>query len=276
MKGNRMASLSITRAWNETSEFVRREAGLLLPIAFMFFALPNAVLQLFRPDPAEPIAEQVRAVLALLPFSMVAGAIGLIGTIALTHLALQPGASVAEALRVGVRRFLPVLAAGLIVGLGLVAAIVLLIVLLGAVGAPAGPESLVRTALPFVLLLLLGFIGLWIRLMLMTPVGTVEAAGPIAIIRRSWDLTAGHFWKLLAFVVLAMIATIVIFMVVLFIAGILIFLVAGAPEHLSAAMIMMLIVTAVLQTVFAVFAVTIIARIYAQLAGDAEVSRVFT
>ena len=31
-----MAKLSITEAWNETAEFVRREAGLLFPIAFRF------------------------------------------------------------------------------------------------------------------------------------------------------------------------------------------------------------------------------------------------
>ena len=46
-----MANLSVTGAWNETMAFMKRESGLVLPIAFLLVALPAAYvdfLQLFR------------------------------------------------------------------------------------------------------------------------------------------------------------------------------------------------------------------------------------
>ena len=47
-----MPSLSITRAWNETVEFVRQEARLLLPVAFMLVALPVALMEAIAPPDA--------------------------------------------------------------------------------------------------------------------------------------------------------------------------------------------------------------------------------
>ena len=41
-------------SWNETAEFVRREAGLLLPVSFMLLALPNALMELLIPPPPMP------------------------------------------------------------------------------------------------------------------------------------------------------------------------------------------------------------------------------
>ena len=37
-----MANLSITTAWNEAMEFFRREAGLILPVAFLLGGMLNA------------------------------------------------------------------------------------------------------------------------------------------------------------------------------------------------------------------------------------------
>jgi hypothetical protein len=275
MKGNAMATLSITKAWNETVEFVRREAGLLFPIAFMLIALPGGILQLFAPGPGASQAEQVRAVLMLIPFGVVAGVIGLIGTIALSFLALRPGNSVGEALQVGARRFIMLFAAWLLISLAAAVALIPLVLLLGIFGENGEPATVAGTVVLLLLLYLVVFIALWVRLMLMPPVAAVESVGPIEIIRRSWNLTAGHFWKLLGFVLLLVLAAIVVLLAATVIAGILIFLIAGPPAPGSASMIVLMLVTAVLQSVFTILFTTVSARIYVQLSGE-ETPRVFT
>ena len=274
-----MTTLSISRAWNETAAFVAREARLLFPIAFLLVALPAGILQLMAPSPTATPAEQVQAVLLLLPLALLAGILGLIGTIALSYLALRPGASVGEALQVGGRRFIMLFAAWLLIGLGMVAALIPLFVvaaLLGGAGGRIEPTS--GAAVIFILLLLIylaGFVALWVRLLLMAPVAAVENAGPIEIIRRSWDLTREHFWKLLGLVLLLILAALVVLFAVSTVAGILIILVAGPPQPGSGAMILLILVSALIQSAVSMIFATLAARLYAQLSGE-DTPRVFT
>jgi hypothetical protein len=265
-----MANLSITQAWNETAEFVRREAGLLFPIAFLLVALPGGIVQLFVPEPGGTSAEQVGRLLMLIPLGLVAGILGMIGTIALTYLALQPGASVGEALKVGGRRFLMLLAASLLIVLGLIASLIPLVAVFMALGVREGvtPTGATASAVFLIFLVyLIGLAALWVRLMLMTPVAAVENAGPIAIIRRSWNLTAGHFWKLLGFLLLFLLAALVVLIAFSAVVGIFLALLVGRPEPGTTAMIIFMLVTALFQSAFSLVLVTLVARIYAQLAG---------
>ena len=52
------------------------------------------------------------------------------------------------------------------------------------------------------------------------PVASAEAAGPIAIIRRSWTLTSGHWWHLFGFLLLFFIGAIVLLLAVSAAAGV--------------------------------------------------------
>ena len=263
-----MANLSISTAWNETAEFLKREAGLILPIAFLLIAVPGALMQILMPEPATPGAiPEAGAWLLIFPVAIIAS---MIGTIAISTLALRPGTSVGEALQRGMRRFIMLFLASLLLGIvfALIAIPLFLVIAGGAVfaggldpAAVAGPIVLVMLIL-FVILL-----ALWVRLMLMTPVAAAEEVGPVAIIQRSWNLTSGRFWKLLGFALLLMIVGIVIVFAITAIIGILIFALAGSPEPGSTSMILMTIVSALLQSVLSAVFVTMIARIYAQLAG---------
>lgn len=268
-----MANLSITTAWNETTSFVRREAGLILPIALLLIALPGAALQLAMPAPPPGEAAEPGLWMLLLPVVMAAS---MVGTVAISFLALRPGTSVGEALQLGLRRFIILFAAWLLLALGLAIVLLPLILLFAGSAAFSGtadPAALAGPMLLAFLIFAMLAIALWVRLMLMVPVAAAEAVGPIGIIRRSWELTGGHFWKLLGLVVLLVILAVVVLVAISAVVGIFVIVAAGQPEPGGAAFFAIVIVSALLQSLISAFFVTLVARIYAQLAGpvDADV-----
>ena len=271
-----MAKLSITTAWNETVAFIGREAQLILPIAFLLLALPGAALQLFMPAQAPGATPEFPPILWLL--FPIAVATGMIGSIAITWLALRPGGSVGEALQRGLSRFLILFAASLLIGLAALALLVPLMLLFAGGAVLSGgtvPAAAAGPMLLAMLVFMLVVIAVWVRLMLMTPVAAAEDVGPIGIISRSWALTAGRFWKLLGFLLLLILAAIVVTFAVSAVIGIVLFLAAGPPEPGSVSMIVMMIVSALIQSVLSAIFLVLVARIYAQLAGSDDKSEVF-
>jgi hypothetical protein len=268
-----MANLSITQAWNETVEFVRREAGLLFPVSFMLVSLPNALREALTPPP--PLPGQLPPAglwVLLIPVALVAA---IIGNIAISYLALRPGSSVGEALRRGVARMPALLAAALLVGivgaiLFFILAIISFIVIPGAL--PSAPGSVPTQAtinalvLAFALMLpILLFFGA--RLMMTTPAAAAESGGPFALIGRSWMLTADHVWKLIGFLLLLLIALIVIFGAIAAVAGILFTLVAGPIVPGSTSAWLVIVLMALVNMVVTTYLTSLVARIYAQIAG---------
>lgn len=260
-----MANLSITTAWNEAVEFVKREAGLILPVAFLLMALPGALMQiLIQPEsPTQP--PEPGLWLLILPVAVVAS---MVGSIAITYLALRPGTSVGESLQVGLRRFVMLFLAYLLISLALMIVLVPLVLAFAGGAAVSGdPVAMVGSMAVVALIVFVIAIAIAPRLLMMTPVATAENPGPIRIITRSWELTGSHYWKLLGFLILLAVAAIVISMVVGLIFGIVIALAAGPPEPRSTAMILITIVSALVQSVITALFVTVIARIYHQLTG---------
>ena len=263
-----MANLSVTGAWNETMAFMKRESGLVLPIAFLLLAVPSALLEIVMPqsavasEPPEP-----GLWLLLVPVVVIAM---MVAYLAISYLALRPGTSVGEALQVGLRRFLPLFLATLLVGCGFLLLLVPLLFIAGGGAALVGadPGVLVGAALLVFLVFAIVALAVGVRLLLMTPVAAVEKAGPIEIIRRSWNLTTGHFWKLLGLLLLLLVAAGVLLMVVAMVAGIFLFAVAGPPDPQSLSMILITIVSSLLQAVLGAIFAVLVARIYAQLSGD--------
>jgi hypothetical protein len=267
-----MAQLSITTAWNEAAAFVRREGRLLFPIAFGLVALPFAMMQALMPPPAPNQTPEAGAWLIMLPV-VVAGSI--VGSVAIMDLALRPGTSVGEALARGARRFLPLFAVSLAVGFVLailffiVVTIVVMLVPGAMQAASAGVpnEAMARVMAITLLVLLPAFLFIATRCFMITPVAAAEEGGPIAIIGRSWRLTAGHGWKLAAFLVLVAILWIVISLSAQAVFGSLIILLAGPLRPGSATMLLIILVGAILTTFAAVYMYSLTARIYAQLSG---------
>ncbi len=271
-----MKSLSITTAWNETAAFVAREGRLLFPLAFMLIALPTAVLSAFAPVPAAPGEFSGMGVwLLLLPVALVAS---MIGNLAISYLALRPGASVGEGIGRGAARIVMLAAAALLLGLAFIVIIffIAVLVMLAVPGAMSGAQSGMPTpAVATATLLMIGFmlpviIFFAARLMLMTPIAAAEEGGPLALIGRSWRLTAGHSWKLIGFILLVGIAVGVLGAAVESVFGLVAGLLIGpiAPGSLSA--LLVILVMAGVNTVIGAYLATLLARIYAQLAGAAN------
>jgi len=135
---------------------------------------------------------------------------------------------------------------------------------IAAAGGTAVPPAL---AVLLVLIVIPLYLVVWVRLILMTPAAAVEPIGPIAMIARSWRLTAGHFWKLLGFLLLIIVVGLVTLMAVGAVFGILIALIVGTPEPGNLAMFLISLVSALVQAVVSGIVTAFIARIYAQLAG---------
>lgn len=263
-----MAGLSLTEAWNETAAFVKREGRLLFPIAFLMVALPQAVLGLFAPEAAPGRLPEPGLWLLIPPVVLV---LGMIGNIAISWLALRPGRSVGEAIAHGARRFLPLFALVLLLCIAfalifLVLAMIALLFVPGVGTMPPPPGAMRAIIIVFVLMIpFLLYFGA--RLLLTTPVAAAEPGGPFAIFARSWALSAGRVGTLLGFIVLAALLAIVINLAVQAVAGLGIIAALGPPRPGNLSLLILLLIGAVVDTIVTVYLTTMIARIYAQLAG---------
>jgi hypothetical protein len=265
-----MAKLSLNQAWNETAAFVKREGRLLFPIALLLVVLPTIVVRLLMPQDTPPgQLPEAGAWLAVLPIAIL---IGMVGNIAIATLALRSGITVGEALGNGLRRMPALLGASLLVGIGLcvvvfVVAVILALVVVGATPNPPPQEVLTAGVIGAILLFpILLYVGA--RMLATTPVAAAERGGPIAILGRSWRLTGGSVWTLVGFLLLLIVLVIVIGMAVVAVFGILATLIGGPIRPGSLSMILMLLVDAVFNMVLTVYVTVMIARIYAQLAGN--------
>jgi hypothetical protein len=276
-----MAGLSITRAWNEGSAFVRQEAGALFLIVFGLSVLPGIIAQVVvnglvaapalvpgaKPDPERLIAALGITFAAVLPAIL----LSLWGNLTVVLLVLRRQSVIGGALRLAAGRILPLLGASVVLLLGLL----LLFLPPAAILAGAGERQPGLFALVFLLLLpIMLFVA--VRVLLMTPVAAAEAAGPLRIIARSWSLTSGHFAKLLGFLALALVAMLVTVAVVGIVGGLLVLAIAGKASGINAAAVLMMLLSGAAQAVLVTFFLATVARIYAQLAGDsASGARVF-
>ena len=271
-----MATLSITQAWNETAEFVRREAGLLFPISFLLLALPNALLEALTPPaptPGQP--PEAGLWLLLLPLLVLAT---LVGNIAISYLALRPGTSVGEALRRGGARMPALVGAAILLTIAgailfFVLAVIAVLAVPGAISAAqtgGPPTPAMATAIVIVFIVIVP-IALYFgsRLLLMTPIAAAEAAGPIAMIGRSWRLTAGHAWKLIGFLILIGLLVGILTAAIRSVTGILFAIAAGPLEPGSTSTWLVIVVMSLVNMVVAAYLASLVARIYAQLAGTA-------
>ena len=262
-----MNTLSISKAWDETAEFVRREMGAVLPIALALIMLPSILVQVLRPMLVAP--GSTSGALPSLLLLLIVLALNIVGTIAISALAIGRESVVGSAIQRGFRRLLAMFAAALLVA---IAAVVLLTIIAALVGVQveelqARPESaggkLALMGLIFVVIALV----FWAKLMLMTPVAAAEDGGPIAIIRRSWSLTNGHFVKLVVFSVLMLIVLFAVTLAVTLVAGTLLGLVGEPLKPGTIANLLLLLISGVANAILVVLFTTMASRIYARLAG---------
>ncbi|HUD94349.1 hypothetical protein [Sphingobium sp.] len=260
-----MTTMSIGKAWEEAVAFVAREASLLFPVALLFVALPGLILQEMTPPELQAWFAQpkVDAIPAMPPGFGLAMLITIIliwfGSLALFALALRPGISVGEALRLSFAR-LPVLIGTALVVVGIIVGAFAIAMLVGVIFSLASKQLAAAVGL----LLGAGAVGVVfyasIRLVLLNPVVIDSQAGVMDSLRRAWALTRGHFLRLFAFLIIVMILSTIVASVAQVVVGLIGGLIAG-PEG---ARVAGSIAGAAVSSIIQVYMLVMLARLYRQ------------
>lgn len=259
-----MAALSISRAWEETKAIFARDGRLLVAVALALVVLPMVVFGLVVPqDPQEQgwAAGLLQLLVAL---------IAMIGQLALIRLAIGPATTVGAAISHGLRRFPPLLAAMILLLLAIIVALIPVMLLLGLAGSvdlENPSRALTGAALGVIALLVIAAIAVSVKFLLTAPVASAEAAGPIEILKRSWQLTNGHYWKLLGFLLLLLVIAIVLMAAAGAIGGILGAIISPGLETFSLGALVLALIAGIAQGAFTVLSAVMMARIYVQLSG---------
>ena len=252
-----MAKLSLSRAWDETKGVLSRDGKLIGTLALALLVLPGTISDLVTPpappgELPEPGAWVIVALVALL--------IGVIGQLAIVRLATTHGLSVADSIRHGGARAPAYVAAVLMWILPLGFALALLAPYI----TPAQPN--VAAAVAFLVLFGLGLF-LFVRLCLMVAVASQEATGPLSLIKRSWALSRGHWWRLFAFLLVSVAAVVVLYLAVGAVVGSIVGMLAGQVDPMSLAALLISLATQLVTALFTIVFIVMIARMHTQLTG---------
>jgi uncharacterized membrane protein len=146
-------------------------------------------------------------------------------------------------------------------------------VVLAALGVPMDmspvPRSPALLLVVFLYVLVAFFAG--VKMIMSAPAASAEPIGAIAIIKRSWELTSGHWWKLFAFVLLFFIGAVIALIAAGTAVGLVVTILFGPAEPLSAAALVEALVQALINAVVTTLFAVMLARIYVQLSGRGEV-----
>lgn len=260
-----MSRLSISTAWEETRAILARDGRLLVAVALALVVLPTVIVGLIVPaDQAE--TEGYHGLV------QIAGAlVVLVGQLALIRLAIGPATSVGAAISHGARRFPAMFGSIVLLVLLFAALLVPPLLILGVLGAVdlTNPSQATGATAGVVLLMIVAVLALSVRFMLSAPVAAAEAAGPIAILKRSWALSKGHYWRLLALLVLLLIVALVVMITATVIGGVVGAVISPDRDPFTLGALVVALFTGIAQAVFTVLSSVMLARSYLQLGGPA-------
>lgn len=263
-----MPQLSISRAWEESRAIFTRDGGLLTAVALAMLVLPETVAGLIRPPVGGTVSYGARII------TIVAGCIGLAGQLAIVRLAIGPSTTVGQAIQHGIRRFLPTFAAVLmlVLAFALIAIpLLLLLIWLRVVGMPVEGQQPPPSFALFSFVMAIAALLLSIKFSMIVPVSVAEQPGPLTIVKRSWNVTSGHYWRLLGFMILIVVAAIIVLLAAQFAGLFAARLLAGSITPLSVAALVLSLFQAVASAAMTILFALMLARIYLQLAGRSEV-----
>jgi hypothetical protein len=266
-EGREMSSLSIGKAWDETKAALLANRKLIVPVALGLILLPAVIVSMV--EPRVPPGEQPPAG----PWMLVALAMIIIMIVGQLAIVLQVNGwrgSVGEAIGKAARRAATFIMAALVY---LVPMILIFSILLGVAGlGTSGAGQVDWTNMSsvgwlIILLFLLAFTFISVRLLPMLAVVASEAVGPVAALKRSFALSAGHFWRLFGFVVILMIAFLILALTIGAVIGSLVNLTLGEPEPWTLSLLLIALAGGLVQAGFVMVYAGMLARIYNQLAA---------
>jgi hypothetical protein len=257
-----------SKAWNEAARSVAANRDVLLALAGVFMVLPLFALAVFLPQPPPPAGAEPEALFELIgayyrqtwPAYLAAALINMIGTLAMLALFTDPQRpTVGQAIRLGAMSAPSVIAAQVLMGIGLALAAMIPVMAASALGVQALAVVAVAAALALA-------VWVWVRCSLVPPAVMVDGLkSPVAALRRSWQLTQANAGRLLVFFILVGIAFLISIMIVQMVIG----LITGLALSGEAVTISNALVSSVLQAVMSVYFVGVVAACHRQLAEPA-------
>lgn len=258
-----MTKLSLSQAWDEARVILASDGRLFVAVALALFVLPGLILNVSMPEmpPGElPPPGPWLAVAA------VAIVVSLVGQLAVIRLAIGPHVAVGTAIMHGLRRLLSYVAAVLLWAVPILAIGSVLVAILKL----QGEYPSVAVAFALILLTLIGvFLG--VRLMLASAVASAENDGPVQILRRSWDLSAGNWWRLFVFLLLFAVGALCFIWAVEAVFGVLATLISPQHGPLTVGGLLVSVVTQIVSATISVIFFVMLARIYIQRSGGTDV-----
>ncbi len=257
-----MARLSLSRAWDETKDVLARDGKLIATVALAMFFLPGVVLGVVDPG-AGPFPATTKDAVIGIAFAIIA----LVGQLAMIRMALGARATVGNAIGHGAKRVPAYLAASLMWAGPLIIAAY-------AIGPEiwTAPQNATGGQAAAALLIMLVLLIVGIRMMMTSAVASVESAGPVDIVRRSWKLTSGHWWKLFGLLCIFLLLMIIVMAAVGAVIGIASKLLFDPIEPMTVGALFVAVCTQLVSAIFSTFLLVMLARIYAQLSGPDSVS----
>ena len=255
-----MAKLSLSKAWDESRSALGRDGKLYATVALAMFFLPGVIA-----DVANPNSGGLPTTLNDMLLLAVVAIIGLIGQLAVIRLALGSRSTVGEAIGHGARRAPAYIAATIL----WLAPFVIAAYAIG-LDAFQAPQRATPGAILAAFALILVGVFFAIRMAMTSSVASVENAGPLEILRRSWQLTKGHWWRLFGYFLIYLVVMLVVMAAVGAIVGILTSLVFGPAEPLSLSALVVACLTQLASAAITIGFLVMLARIYAQLSAPAH------
>lgn len=256
-----MAKLSISQAWDECRAILARDGKLISTVALALFVLPGIVLNVVTPSvragdlPAPGLWIAVVVIVVL---------ISMIGQLSVIRLALGPHITVQEAIVHGSRRLIAYLGA---VCLWIAPILIVDSILFKIIkGNPTHPS--VAAALLLLLVNLTAMI-IAVRLLFLSPVASAEDENSFVVLRRSWELTHGNWWRLFGFMLVFFVGAVIVVWAVSAVAGLLMQLAFGDVSPLSIGGLIVIIISQLISGALYVVLFVMLARLYVQRAGGA-------
>jgi len=234
-----------------------------MTIALALFVLPGVVSEMVTPEAPAGEFPPVGLWTVLMVITLL---VALVGQLAVIRLGTGSRATVGEAIGDGARRAPAYLAASL---LWLLPFLLIGAALLGIVARD--PENVSPPAVIGLLLLVCVMLYFAMRMLMTSAVASTETGNPLAIVKRSWNLTRGHWLRLLGFFLIFLVAAVVLVAAVGAIVGILAELVLGGTEPMTVGGLLASLITQIVSAAVSVLLMLMVARIYTQLAGERPV-----
>ena len=254
-------NLALGALWEETVAFVRAELSLLLPVAMLGFGLPTVVMLLAVPIDAAP--DHLPKFGTWMLWFIPCGILSMLGSLAVSALALRPGVSVRESIGVALSR-LPAGLGLLMLYVGLQFAMALPLGLVAALelrfAGALGPTSMVLNLACIAIT-----IWLFVRLMPIWAVLSDRSQSPWEAVRAAFRLTRGCYPKLLLLRVVMLFVALLLMLVLLIPIGAIAQLIGAFAGGASVTIILSFVATGAMVAVIGGIWTVFVARLYRSL-----------